>query len=379
MLVWARSETPFATTLDVETQISGLKSEKIDLWESGEELPSIVEAKKLASLYKVPFASFFLSEPPAKKPKRYTDRRTYNGTVYQETSYELWSEINRISSNRETILRYVDEEVDCISLPMFDKNTSEREIADRMRDMLGLKLPFKNKSVYKNAFSFFREIFEHYGIMVAQIAGVSLTEMKGLSISYDTFPIIAINNKDFERAKVFSLFHELAHLVRRSSSLCLIDFDDRNDEEEKICDRIAAELLMPEISFKSISEEAYGIYGDWSSVCLCFIADKFAVSSVAVLRRLHELGIVNFFEYQNVYKKMNEEFEAEQERIKEYREEKNIPIKFYVRYLNKEGYLFPKIIVSAYNRGDISYGEMCRTLNVKGKHIENIERAVMFI
>ena len=103
MLVWARSETPFATTLDVEARISGLKSEKIDLWESGKELPSILEAKKLAGLYKVPFASLFLSEPPAKKPKGYTDRRTYNGTIYQETSYELWSEINRISSNRETI------------------------------------------------------------------------------------------------------------------------------------------------------------------------------------------------------------------------------------------------------------------------------------
>ena len=52
--------------------------------------------------------------------------------------------------------------------------------------------------------------------MVAQITGVSLSEMRGISMYYDTFPIIAINNKDFERAKVFSLFHEVAHLVRRS-------------------------------------------------------------------------------------------------------------------------------------------------------------------
>lgn len=32
-------------------------------------MPSITEAKKLANLYKVPFATFYLSNPPEKKQK----------------------------------------------------------------------------------------------------------------------------------------------------------------------------------------------------------------------------------------------------------------------------------------------------------------------
>ena len=71
MLVWARSETPFGTTSDVANHISGFRSEVIDKWERGEELPSITEAKKLANLYKVPFATFYLSNPPEKKTKAY--------------------------------------------------------------------------------------------------------------------------------------------------------------------------------------------------------------------------------------------------------------------------------------------------------------------
>lgn len=43
MLVWARSETPFGTTSDVANHISGFRSEVIDKWERGEELPSITE------------------------------------------------------------------------------------------------------------------------------------------------------------------------------------------------------------------------------------------------------------------------------------------------------------------------------------------------
>ena len=372
MLVWARSETPFGTTSDVANHISGFRSEVIDKWERGEELPSITEAKKLANLYKVPFATFYLSNPPEKKTKAYTDRRTYNDTVYRETSYELWSEIGRITGNRQIIVNLSDD-TEYRSLPSVGPKLSEKQIADVIRKYFELDLPFKNKSAYRN------NGFNYYGIMVAQITGVSLSEMRGISMYYDTFPIIAINNKDFERAKVFSLFHEVAHLVRRSSSLCLIDFDERNDEEEKICDRIAAEVLMPEESFRYVSSNALNLYGDWSDLCLISIADKYAVSTFSVVRRLRELDIINGSDYYSIYKRISDSFKEEQDSIIQNKKDREFKVKYYITYLSKEGYLFPKKVLSAYSRGDISYGEMCSTLSIKGKHISNIERAVMFI
>ena len=194
MLVWARSETPFGTTSDVANHISGFRSEVIDKWERGEELPSITEAKKLANLYKVPFATFYLSNPPEKKTKAYTDRRTYNDTVYRETSYELWSEIGRITGNRQIIVNLSDD-TEYRSLPIVGPKLSEKQIADVIRKYFELDLPFKNKSAYRNnGFNYYRALLEHYGIMVAQITGVSLSEMRGISMYYDTFPIIAINN-----------------------------------------------------------------------------------------------------------------------------------------------------------------------------------------
>jgi len=202
--------------------------------------------------------------------------------------------------------------------------------------------------------------------------------MKGLSVYYSSYPIVAINNKDFERAKVFTLFHELAHLFRRSSSLCMIDFNERNDEEEKICDRIAAEILLPDSEFRTITNRFWNIYQEWSSVCLQEIGDKFGVSSVTVLRRLYELGNLSYNAYQQIYTKLSGEFEANQEFIEQNRKDKSIPIKFYVRYLNQQGYLFPRAILNAHSRGAITYGEMCKTLNVNSKHVGDIERAVMF-
>ena len=380
MLKWARSETPFSTPEEAAAFLNGISAEQLISWESGSDLPSITEAKKLATLYKVPFACFYLSTPPEKRIKKYTDRRTMNGTVYCETSYALWSEIGRITSNREKLIEFADvDEIGNHPLPTFSPEKSVDEIADALRNFLGIQLPFKAKREYKNnAFNFFRSVFEHRGISVSQISGVSLNEMRGLSVFYDFCPIIAVNNRDFERAKVFSLFHELAHLVRRSSSLCKIDFDERNDDEEKICDRIAAATLLPKASFLETAKKVFAKYNEWSSVSLQAIGDKYGVSSVVVLRRLYELGSIRKSVYIKIYQLLNEEFEANREIIEQNRKGKNIPVHFHVKYLNQQGYLFPRAILNAHANGALTYGEMCRTLNVNSKHIGNIEWAVMF-
>lgn len=382
MLIWARSTTPFETTTDVQEKIN-IASSKIDSWERGEDYPSITEAKKLANLYKLPFASFFLSTPPKIEPIPYTDRRTKKGTVYRETSYELWSEVGRIIGNREKIIELVDKEDEddlFESIPKFDERLSLEELGDNIREYLGVKLPFKNKSAYhRNSFNFYRSLLESKGILISQVSGVSLDEMKGISIFYDEYPIIAINNKDYERAKTFSLIHELVHIIRRSSSLCMIDFDNRNDDEEKLCDMIAAEVLMPKDSFAEIAKFENNRLGKWNSESLRFVADRFGVSIFSVIRRLFELGIIGRNHYYSLYHEMTEEFEAKQAEIDASKEGQRLIIPYYTRYLNKEGYLFTKTIMNSYFKGKISYGEMCHTLGVSSDHINKMERAVMFV
>ena len=380
MLIWARSETPFASSIDQLTmRFPRISGEKLRKWESGEELPSIREAKDLARKYKLPFACFYLSKPPIKKPKRYTDRRTTIGTDYGETSYELWDEISRICSDRDTLLEYVDEEIYPISpMPTVKKTDSIETTAAIIRDYLNIPVSFRYKKEYGgNSFNYFRDVFERHGIVVAQISSVSLSEMKGLSIYEDQFPIVAINNKDYERAKTFSLFHEVAHLIRRSSSLCLIDDDARNDDEEKICDRIATEVLMNQTEFKRIAETILSKEGEWNNISLISLADKFGVSTVAAFRRLHDLSIISDTEYYKMYQEINAAFEANIEAIEAARIGKDIPFYYHVRYVNSHGHLMPRMIVTAQSIGRITMGEACKIMNIKRKYYGDIARAVM--
>ena len=380
MLVWARNETPFALCPDqLSLRFPRISAEQLSKWESGEELPSIREAKDLAKIYKLPFACFYLSDPPAKKPKRYTDRRTALGTEYGDMSYELWDEISRICADRDTLLEFFDEEVYPISpMPTVNEHDDVVTISAIIRDYLELPLSFKYKKEYgSSSFNYFRDALERHGIIVAQISSVSLGEMKGLSIYEDRFPIVAINNKDFERAKTFSLFHEVAHLIRRSASLCLIDDDERNDDEEKLCDRIAAEVLMECEEFKRIAAVVYSKEGEWNSISLMNLADKFGVSTVAAFRRLHDLSIISDSQYYEMYRDISAEFEDNIKAIETARAGKDIPFYFYVRYVNSHGHLLPRMIVTAQNMGKISLGEACKIMNIKSKYYGDIAKAVM--
>ena len=379
MLVWARSKTPFSNPSDIQGEIKEISPDKLRSWEEGSDLPTITEAKKLAKAYRVPLACFYLPTPPKTNVPQYKDRRTISGTSSYETSYQLWSEIRRITDNREQLLEFVDANTEEIMhLPQLKKDATIQESAEVLREFLGLNTPFTSKKSYKNnAFGYFRNILEDHGIMVAQIYQVELSEMKGLSLYYDLFPIVAVNSKDYERAKVFSLFHELAHLIRRSSSLCHMEVEERDDEEEKICDNIAAETLMPGNHFLSLIEEHLKSDGEWSSSHLQSIGDTFGVSSVAVLLRLSELKVVKKQTYHERYRQLRSEFEES----RKIREQKNKSSSGYASphavYLNKHGYLFPRVILDAYARGDISYGEMRRTLNIGKKTINAIEKTVM--
>lgn len=378
MLIWARLETPFNTTELVELACPAINAKNLDAWEKGEDLPSISEAKKLAALYKIPFAAFYLSEEPSKKIKRYTDRRTLKGCYPKEISYMLWSEIRRIESNRDTIVEYATDDINTKPIPVI-KNNNSTEIASSIRRYLGLTTPLPTKSSFgSNPFNYYRNIIERNGVIVAQVTGVEIEEMKGLSIYFDSYPIIAINNKDYDRSKVFSLFHELAHIFRRSSSLCTIDVDEHSDEEEQICDRIAAEALMPEIPFRQIANNYIATTSVIDPNCVERIAGRFGVSSLSALRRMYEAKIIERKVFFDLLQVMTETYNANIKQIEAVMKGKNIPIHYYVKYLNQTGYLLPRTILIAFAAGKITHGEMCKAFGINSKHISNLEQAVMF-
>ncbi len=372
MLKWARERTPIKIE-DIPIRVKELSSEQIENWENGIEYPSINQAKKLCNLYDIPFAALYLSDFPNDDKPQYIDRRTYKDGLDTDISYELWKEINRLKSCRECAKELLDIDGYENIIEKITKDLSEKSISSKVREIFDIKTPFKNKSAYNNnAFNFFRSKIEAKGIMVLQIESISIKEIRGLSLNYDILPIIAVNKSDSDRAKVFTLFHEMAHLIRRTSNLCLIDFNEREDDEEKICNSLAADILIPENEIDSVLngknlEDDKEITG---------LSDRYAVSKFVIIKRLYDLNRINFELYRNKYEKYLNNFNEIKERKKS--EGKNIVVTQDKKLISSSGKLYPKIILDAYYEGKISFGEVCNTLNINSRYIENVERMVMF-
>ena len=299
ILKWAREETPFSIE-DVSIRLKNIDIETIKKWENGEEPISITNAKKLANLYDVPFASFYLSDIPEKQPNNYIDRRTLSDYMDKEISYELWKEIRYLNSCRENALELLNNDENISKIPRLNSRVNIDEIAQVRRKDFNIDTPFKNKTQYKNKpFTFYREKLEKYGILILQINNVPVREIRGLSLSYDILPIIGINKTDTERAKVFTLFHELAHIVRRTSALCSVKFDERSDNEEKTCDKIASEVLVPKSTMLNIMKNNKERILD--DEFIKEISDKFGVSTFVIVKKLYDLNIISYEDYSRKY------------------------------------------------------------------------------
>jgi Zn-dependent peptidase ImmA (M78 family) len=372
ILKWARDKSPISLE-DIPIRIKDISSEDVEKWEKGVDFPSINEAKELANLYDVPFAALYLNEIPDKDETKFIDRRTYKDNLNTEISYELWKEINRLKSCRESAIELLNLDRYINSINKFKTNEETDQIIDEVRKTFEIETPLKNKTEYSNkAFNYYRKKIEKNGIMVLQIEGITIEEIRGMSFNYKILPIIAVNKKDSDRAKVFTMFHELAHLIRRTSNICLIDFNERADGEEKNCNNMAANILIPKEELNN-SIKNIDIRLDEE---IEKIADKFTVSKFVIIKRLFDLNKIEFTIYKNKYNKYLNEFNEIKE-IKRKSGQKVIvlPDK---KLISSNGNLFPQIILDAYYDGKISFGEVCNTLNVKSKYVENIEKMVMF-
>ena len=135
-------------------------------------------------------------------------------------------------------------------------NTDIHFIADRMRLDLGLDDTWyetcKNAG---EAFSHIRKQLETCGIlvMISGIAGknthrtLDVNEFRAFAMTDDWAPLIFINTADSNGAKLFSIFHEAAHIWLGSDDL----FNDREhritgmNHSEAVCNAAASELMVP--------------------------------------------------------------------------------------------------------------------------------------
>ena len=112
---------------------------------------------------------------------------------------------------------------------------------------------------------------------------------EGASITDAEFPFILINAERTRPRALFTLAHELGHLLHRDGPRVNVDMDlmGRTDEE-RLANAFAAAFLMPEPDIRRILDDHGRAAGS-----LALMLAKFGVSYEALVYRLHNLQIIN--------------------------------------------------------------------------------------
>ncbi len=297
MLTWAITRAGFDVSIFTEAH------PKVHNWIEGTEQPTVKQLEDFSKKVFLPFGFLFLPEPPEEElPIPYFRSQ---GTGQGDVSINVYDTIQLILQRQEWLSEYLQDS-GLENLPFIGSqkdNTNHIEIANSIRSYLGLSEDWASGlSTWQHALNHLAKVVEDKGI-ITLFNGVvdnnphrpiSVEECRGFVLVDEYAPFMFINNKDSKSAQMFTIAHELAHLwIGKSAGFDFRKLQPADDPNERLCDKVAAEFLVPENSFNAV----------WKND-IRSAARHFKVSEIVIARRaldLNKLTRQKFFDFYEGY------------------------------------------------------------------------------
>jgi len=361
VLVWAR--VSLAITRNQASEKTGISSKRITLLEEGEKQPTFEELKDFSKLYKRTIATLLLSQPPKEKPLP-IDRRTIDskflGDFHEKT-------IMAIRKARALAQSFIELRTELgFSIPKLSISTSINESpqseALRIRKLLNLN-ELREISNINFALEGYIEKVESLGITVFQLS-LTQDKLRGFSIVDDLIPIIGIKRGgESPSAKIFTLFHELGHILLNEGGLC--DLSEKNEVKiEKWCNAFSAEVLIPNLELLQMGTVIkHQELGEkfWSKNDLVTLGNYFHVGPLAILRSLLENDLTT----KNFYNEKHLAWNKPQFSRAKHPEGRNIA----KETIKEKGRTYISLAFSAYDKNRIDLKDLSDFLGVRLSYI----------
>jgi Zn-dependent peptidase ImmA (M78 family) len=367
IIQWARERN--GLSLDDLARIMKREPDELRKWENGECAPSYTTLEDLAYHHlKIPLAVFFFPTPPnVDDPKgnfrrlpehelerfsRDTIQKIRFAQAYQDSLEEFFSDL--------PAGRMIHKDID-------PQRYSLESLAREVRQYLGISLTQQfNFRSDDQAFKAWRNALEESGVFTFKDTFKDRF-FSGFCLVHDKYPIIMINNSNSFTRQIFTLIHELGHILYGVNGVTDLDesyFMYLGNNERRIeiqCNQFASEMLVPSNEFmKDIH-----IFNEEGERSISDLANKYSVSREVILRRLLDFKIIDSNRYVVQSEKWNKEF------LRSLKEKGGGNW-----YLTKIAYLgegFAQIAFQNYHKGRFDEAALANHLNVKAKNLKKFE------
>ncbi len=351
MLEWACKRAGFTVRAFVEVH----PRSKLPLWLAGEAQPTLRQLEEFARATRTSVGALLLPNP-LDEPLPIADYRSGpKGPPSDNLLDTIYLCQQRQDWYRGYARLYQFPEVEFVSSASADVDAEA--VADRIRPRLGIR-PEERRSIpsWSEAFRFLIERVEAAGalVMVSGVVGsnnrrkLDPREFRGFALNDRLAPVIFVNGADTKAGQIFTLAHEVGHLVLGETALSDASLRAMPTERiERWCNRFAAELLVPRAEIMKLTGE------DVQS-----LARHFKVSTLVVLRRLFDLGQISREEYWARY-------DDELERLRGFRTRTAQGGNFYYTTMARAGKRLTRALVTSALEGQSSFSEALRLLGFK--------------
>ncbi|NQT14113.1 MAG: ImmA/IrrE family metallo-endopeptidase [Planctomycetes bacterium] len=290
LLRWARERAG----LSVDALVR--RFPRLEAWEDGQGKPTLKQVEKFAKATYAPVGFLFLAEPPRERvpiPDFRTRANLHAGhpspnlldTIYVCQQRQEWYRDFARSQGEEPLQFVGSAQV----------GSDVEATAASIRHHLGFDVEERRQMPTRtNALRRFIGQAEDLGILV-MCNGVVLNnnrrrldpeEFRGFAMVDDLAPLVFINGADTKAGQMFTLAHELAHIwIGQSAVSDAQPLTAQGHRTERWCNRVAAELLVPVEAMRREYSKTADLGGEVQR-----LARYFKVSSLVILRRIHDVG-----------------------------------------------------------------------------------------
>ena len=373
VLRWARE----TVGLDVEEVATRLNrnTEEIVAWEQGSAAPSYPQLEKLAyTVYKRPIALFFLPAPPQEStpkaefrtlPSADMDQLLPDTILHIRKAHAFQLALGEIFENKSPFDKNIWKDI------VVSEESEVSDVVNRVRQYLGVDIGLQ--STWRDpekSLKAWRELIEEKGVFVFKDS-FKQKEISGFCLADDQLPIIYLNNSTTKTRQTFSLIHELCHLLVQENGLS--KFNQNYLEElpqdiqalEKLCNRLAAAILIPPEDFFKQSKNFPRNVEDVAEYELVNLACRYGVSREAILRRFLDQDRVS----SSFYEQKAGEWAAQQTKSKggDWYATTNT-------YLSER---FTAEVVSLHYRNQLPLERAADLLGINAKNFEGLEQRIL--
>ena len=313
VLRWARERV--GLTEETLAKRLGVKPERVHDWERTGHL-RFAQAEKLAKATYTPFGLLYLQAPPEDRLP-IPDFRTVGNAPPGRPSPNLLDVLDDAMQRQDWFREYLladrEEPLECVG--SLSIQTPVQEAATRVRQVVRFDAALRAEArTWEEALTAQIGQIEESGVLIMRSGIVrsnthrplSVDEFRGFALADSYAPLIFLNGRDALAAQMFTLAHELVHIWLGASGVSnLTNTYPADRAEERFCNSVAAELLVPEDELRRLWPEAHG-----NPQAVAWLVQRFKVSSLVMLRRLNDLRLIAKARFDELYRQEEARFRA---------------------------------------------------------------------